>query len=206
MKKVILSLLFLFCFISNQPISISDREFIILYFCDMNGNYEFDIDGRKGLATISEVKKQELRKVSDHRGEVFLISGGNFSGKGENLKAHFSLLNKVGFDAVFIGEDELNYLELNPTLKNLKLPLIVNRENSFQASQEKKITQEGIQFRISNTLTNVEDINIDVQLLFHVSGASYDYLKSIDLVKPVYFFLNESEISSFKFKKNIYTV
>ena len=205
MKKFLLFAFLVFCFISNQPVSLSDREFVILYFCDMNGNYEFDLDGRKGLATISGIKKQELKKVNDHRGEVFLISGGNFSGKGDNLKAHFSLLNKVGFDGVFIGEDELSYLESNPALKNLKLPLIAHRENSFQALQEMKLIREGIQFRISNTLSPLEDTKIDVQLLFH-TGGSYNYLNSVDLQNPVYFFLNESDISSFKYKKNIYTV
>jgi len=205
MKKFLLFALILFCLNSNNPISISDREFVVLYFCDMNGRYEFDIDGRKGLATISGIKKQELKRANDHRGDVLLISGGNFSGKKDQLRAHFSLLNKVGFDAVFVEEDELTYLESNPSLKNLNLPLIASRENNFQADMEKKITREGIQFRISNALPAVEDKNVDVQLLFH-TGGSYDYLKSADLEKPVYFFLHDSEISSFRYKKNIYTV
>lgn len=205
MKKVILFFVILVCFISNQPISITDKEFVIFYFCDMNGNYEFDQDGRKGLATISELKRQESKRFYDHRGQVLLISGGNFSGTGENMRTHFNLLNKAGFDAAFIGEEELSYLELNPALKNLQLPLIAERENEFKASTEKLIKSEGIQFRISHNLAAVEDTSIDIQLLFK-NGGSYDYLKSVDVQKPVYYFLNEKEISSFSFKKNIYTV
>ncbi len=205
MKKIILFFVSILCFISNQPISLTDKEFVIFYFCDMNGRYEFDLDGRKGLATIAELKRQESKRFYDHRGQVFLISGGNFSGTGENMRAHFNLLNKAGFDAAFIGEEELSYLELNPALRNLKLPLIAHRENDFKANTEKLIKSEGIQFRISNTLSPVEDTSIDIQLLFH-NGGSYDYMKSLDVQKPVYYFVNDSEISSFSFKKNIYTV
>jgi len=170
----------------------------------MDGVYDFDLDGRKGLATISEIKKSESKKFYDHRGQVFLISGGNFSGKGAKMQAHFNLLNKAGFDAAFIGEDELSYLEMNPALKNLKLPVIAERENSFDAVLEKIIKSEGIQFRISHILPDVEDTSIDVQLLFK-NGGSYDYLKAIDVKKPVYFFTNEELSSAFSFKKNIYT-
>jgi hypothetical protein len=205
MKKLILFfVLIVFC-ISNQPVSLKDKEFVIFYFCDMNGRYEFDGDGRKGLATIAELKRQESKRFYDHRGQVFLISGGNFSGTGENMRAHFNLLNKAGFDAAFIGEEELNYLELNPALKNLKLPLVAHRENEFKANTEKLIKSEGIQFRISNTLAAIEDTSIDIQLLFH-DGGSYDYVKSLDVQKPVYYFVNEKDISSFSFKKNVYTV
>jgi hypothetical protein len=205
MKKKILFTLFAFFLISNQPISIKDKEFVILYFCDMNGFYEFDEDGRKGLATIAEVKKQESKKFYDHRGQVFLISGGNFSGTGDNLRAHFNLINKAGFDAVFIGEEELSYLELNPALKNLKLPLIADRENEFKAPKEMMINAEGIRFRISNSLPSIEDKKIDVHLLFRTVG-SYDYLQNMETGKPIYYFVNEPEMSSFSFKKNVYTV
>lgn len=205
MKKIFITCLIILNFISNQPISIADKEFVILYFCDMNGVYDFDMDGRKGLATISEIKKTESKKFYDHRGQVFLISGGNFSGKGSGMQTHFNLLNKAGFDAAFIGEDELSYLEMNPALKNLRLPIIAERENSFDAIREKIIKSEGIQFRISHILPDVEDTNIDVQLLFK-NGGSYDYLKTLDVKKPVYFFTNEDSNSAFSFKKNIYTV
>ena len=205
MKKIILSFISILFLISNQPISLKDKEFVIFYFCDMNGRYEFDADGRKGLATISELKRQESKRFYDHRGQVLLISGGNFSGTGENMRAHFNLLNKAGFDAAFIGEEELSYLELNPALKNLQLPLIAQRENEFKANTEKLIKAEDIQFRISHTLSPIEDTSIDIQLLFH-RGGSYDYLKTIEVQKPIYYFINEADISSFSFKKNIYTV
>ncbi|MBP9885747.1 MAG: hypothetical protein KBF93_05605 [Leptospiraceae bacterium] len=204
MKKVILFFVILVCFISNQPISITDKEFVIFYFCDMKGRYEFDLDGRMGLATISELKRQESKRFYDHRGQVFLLSGGNFSGVGDNMRSHFGLLNKAAFDAVFVGEEELLYLEQNLALRNLELPLIAERENEFKAIKEKHITSHGIHFRISSNLPSIEDKSVDIQLLFHTTG-SYDYLKSLETEKPIYYFLNESEISSFSFKKNIYT-
>lgn len=205
MKKLFLVLALVFAFIFNQPISVTDKEFVIFYFCDMKGRYEFDLDGRKGLATISGLKIQESKRFYDHRGKVFLISGGNFSGVGENMRSHFSLLNKAAFDAVFVGEEELSYLEQNPALQSLKLPLIAFRENEFNATREMNIVSDGIHFRISDTLPNREDKNVDIQLLFHTTG-SYDYLKTIENEKPIYYFVKETQMSSFQYKKNIYTV
>ncbi len=203
--RLIFCILCIFFFLSAEPISRKDFEFVFLYICDLEGQYEFSDDGRAGLATISEIKKIEEKKQSDNRGSVFLISSGSFSGKNENLKGHFSLLNESGFDAAFISETELIYMEENPILQKMKLPVIAHRENNVNFKESKNFEIRGYQFRVSHILEPVEDKTLDIELIFPQIG-NLDYIKNFNPSKPTYFFLSKEEESYFSFhKKNLHT-
>ncbi|NUM42399.1 MAG: hypothetical protein HUU45_12300, partial [Leptospiraceae bacterium] len=135
--RVGLLVLFLFFLNSFKPISLSDREIEILYLCNISGLFEFDEDGRLGLSTLSELKRREKTRLSHSNGEVLLFTGGNVFGKGKGLRSNFKILNQVPFDAVFLTEEEIAYLDSNLSLKSLNLPLVTSRKNSFGIVENK---------------------------------------------------------------------
>lgn len=197
-------LITLFLFISAEPISRKDREIVILYKCNLNGEYHFDEDGRGGISTISSIKKIEEENQKDHRGGVFLFSSGAFSEKKEKLTGIFELIAFSGFDGSFVSEQELKFLEDNPNKKNLSLPVLAHRENSSKYSESKKFKIENLEFQVSHILQNVEDTNLNFELIFPQIG-DISYIQNFIPSKPTYFFLNSNDSSNFGFnKKNLY--
>jgi hypothetical protein len=197
-------LLLILVFLNAGPVSKKDKEFVVFYICDIKGRYEFDKEGRGGLATISELKKREERKETDHRGAVFLISSGNFAGIENEFKAHYRILNSVGFDASFISEEELLYAEENPIYQKLNLPILSYRENKLNYPLTKILKYEDYNFRLSSSLDSIEDTSFDAQLVFHQYG-SFDYLKTFQPTKPTFFFINQKDQNDISYnKKNLY--
>ncbi len=198
-----LSTLFL---IHSEPISKKDKEIIIFYKCNIHGEYAFDSEGRAGLATISAIKKIEEENQKDHRGGVFLFSSGQFSEYKEKFRGLFELIALAGFDASFVSEKELQYLEENPNKKNLSLPILAHRENTNKYNLSKKFKSENLEFQVSHLLSDIEDKNLDFELVFPQFG-NLDYLNSFSPEKPTYFFLESAKTSNFSFtKKNMYLI
>ena len=149
---VILLLIFFSLFINtihSKPINSNDKNITILYICNLNGNFHFDEDGRKGLATIAEIKRRELEKNYSEKGGVLLLSQGLiFNEKGDDFP--FSILKTALFDSVFLSEKELAYMEKNPNLVKLDLPILANRDTYLEIETEKIFIIEGIKVRVNN--------------------------------------------------------
>ncbi len=154
--------LFIFVFIQKRPISLDDREVSVLYVCDLQGNFMFDEEGRKGIATLSELKRRENEKMIQGKDFSLLVTSGRFTET--TVGTNFSILNKVPFDIALIGEDELLYLEENPNLTKLKLPIIARRTNKISSPMEKIVSHGGINLWIGGDLSvidpkKIKDIN-----------------------------------------------
>jgi len=150
MRLICICLLSLFLFVSSKPVSLNDREIEVLYLCDISGMFEFNEEGRLGLATLSEFKRREVERLKASNGSVLLFTGGNVFGKGNSMRSNFKILNRVPFDAVFLTEGEISYLDSNPSLKALNLPLVSSRKNSFGIALNKI-------FEIGNIVLSVQE-------------------------------------------------
>ncbi|MCB1177315.1 MAG: hypothetical protein KDK36_07030 [Leptospiraceae bacterium] len=209
-KLVIIILISLFAIhlsSKEEPYSIHDKKISILYICDINGNFDFSTDGREGLATVSELKRQESEKIFSQKGGVLLLSRGNFFNS-KNGDISFGLMKKAKFDAVFVNDSELEFLEKNPALLKIEPPVIAERENLLNLDTEKKVNLSGINFKISSYLINKLPIHakekIHLNLVFPDPNNIQD-LSSIKSEIPVIFFLPEEKSSAYSFVKNVYT-
>lgn len=204
-----LGVVFLFGGISSQekPISGSDRNFSILYICDINGNFDFTFEGREGLSLLAELKRQEEEKIYSGKGGVLLLSRGDFFGK--KLETHsFRLLHLSKFDSVLVGEKEVSYLESNPNLVKINLPVLASRENLIGLDTEKILEISGINFKLSSYLVNklpyIRTKKIHLNLVFPEPGNEQD-MEDIKPEIPVVFFLQKKLTSAYSFKRNVYT-
>jgi hypothetical protein len=194
-------------FSKEEPKSLSDKTFTILYLCDINGNFDFTFEGRGGISLLAEIKRQEEEKIYAGKGGVLLLSRGDFFGK--KLETHsFRLFHKSKFDSVFIGEKEVSYLEANPNLLKLNLPILASRENLVGIETEKIVEFSGIHFKLSSYLINklpyIQTKKIHLNLVFPEPGNVQD-ISDIKQEIPVLFFLPKSMSSAYSFRKNVYT-
>lgn len=200
---LLVSLSFLF----SESILQKDKKITILYICGIEGRFAFDNDGRKGLTTISELKRLELEKNFYERGSVLLLSSGNFFQK-ENFTESWHIIKKAGFDAVFLGEEEISYLEKNPNLLKLNLPILSTRENLASIDTEKIFQLDGINIKVTNYLVNKlpyeVKIPIHLNLVFPEPNKEQD-LQEIHPEIPVIFFLNANKTTAYSFHRNVYT-
>ena len=210
MKKSILFLFLLilsFDKIISKPFSINDRQLTILYFCNLNGNLEFDEQGRKGLPIIAEIKRREAENIFNEKGGVLLITqGAFFSEKSEEFP--FKILKTALFDSVLLSERELSYIEKNPNLLKINLPILANRDNSLDIDTEKVFDLDGVRVKVNNYLikkiahntSNIPGLN----LIFPQAGEEID-LENIPTKIPVIYFLDKEKTASYSFSKNVYT-
>ncbi len=210
MNKYILILLLLGINISilqSKPISSNDRHITILYLCNLNGNLDFDEDGRKGLPIIAEIKRRELEKVYNEKGGVLLLTQGVFfSEKSEEFP--FKITKTSLFDGVLLSERELSYLEKNPNLLKMELPVLANRDNALDIETEKVFDFDGVKVKVNNFLIkkiahNISDIP-SLNLIFPQPGETVD-LDNIPTKIPVIYFLDKEKTSSYSYSKNVYT-
>ncbi len=191
----------------EEPKSLNDKTFTILYLCDINENFDFTFDGREGISLLAEIKRQEEEKIFAGKGAVLLLSRGDFFGK--KLETHsFRIFHKSKFDSVFIGEKEVSYLEGNPNLLKLNLPILASRENLVGMDTEKILEFSGIHFKLSSYLVNklpyIQTKKIHLNLVFPEPGNIQD-ITDIKPEIPVLFFLPKSLSSAYSFRKNVYT-
>ncbi|MDX1957185.1 MAG: hypothetical protein SFU98_01360 [Leptospiraceae bacterium] len=206
-QKFIVLALLLLSNLDSKPISEKDRRITILYVCHLEGELQFDEDGRRGLATISEVKRREAEKIFRERGGVLLLSRGNFFESTEHDKS-FKLMKDSLFDSILLEEEEINYFEKNPNLKKLNLPILSPRENILGLDTEKIFDLDGIHVRVNSYLLNKIPIQktkqIHVNLIFPEKDESIDFSK-IHPEIPVIFFLPREKTSDYSFHANVYT-
>jgi hypothetical protein len=209
--SVILVLIFFSLFINTiihtKPINANDKNITILYICNLNGNFHFDEEGRKGLATIAEIKRRELEKNYSEKGGVLLLSQGLlFNDRGEDFS--FSILKTALFDSVFLSERELAYMEKNPNLVKLDLPILANRDTYLEIETEKIFSIEGIKVRVNNfTLSKIPHDKKELpnlNLVFPENGRELN-TELINSPFPIFYFLPKEKTSSFAYKDNVYT-
>lgn len=199
--------MFLGSMLLARPFSIEDRHISILYTCDLNGNFEFDHEGRKGLSLISELKRQEIETIFDNKGGVLLLSKGGFFEKGLN-NASFSLMKTALFDGIVLSEEEMNYLENNPNLLKLNLPILSPRENILDINSEKIFQLNGINIKMHNYFIpkrpHGEKETIHLNLVFpddHNEISKEEIPEEI----PVVFFTSEEKSSAYSYWSNVST-
>ncbi len=212
MSKILIRLNFVLLFSSlislfSESIIQKDKKITILYVCGIEGRFDFDRDGRKGLATITELKRLEIEKNFYERGSVLLLSSGNFFQK-EMFTDSWNIIKNAGFDVVFLGEEEISYLEKNPSLLKLNLPILSLRENLVSVDTEKIFQLDGINIKVTNFLVNKlpyeVKIPIHLNLVFPEFGKEQD-LQDIHPDIPVIFFLNAEKTTAYSFHKNVYS-
>ena len=191
----------------SKPVNTTDKSLTILYFCNLNGRIDFDEDGRKGLSTIAEIKRKELEKIYSEKGKVLLLTQGVFFSNPEQYSS-FKLLKTSLFDTVLLSEDELKYLEKNPNLLKLELPVIANRENTLDLETEKFFDMEGIKVNISNFLIkkiphNSSDVP-QLHLVFPENNLETE-IENVPQKIPVIYFLPKEKTHSLSYVKNVYT-
>ncbi len=204
---LIFFLFFINKIILSKPINSNDKHITILYICNLNGNFHFDEDGRKGLATIAEIKRRELEKNYSEKGGVLLLSQGLlFNETGEDFP--FSILKTALFDSVFLSEKELAYMEKNPNLVKIDLPILANRDTYLDIETEKIFVIEGIKVRVNNfTLSKIPHDKKELpnlNLVFPENGKDLDP-GLINSPFPIIYFLPKEKTSSFAYKDNVYT-
>lgn len=205
MKRFLLPIFLLCTFLHSAEKNI-DRSVTLLYTCRLSGKFDFDEDGRKGLATISEIKRRELESVYREKGIVLLLSRGLTFSEGE--ESSFKLLKTALFDTVLLSPEEMDILEKNPNLLKLDLPIIANRENSLGIGTEKYFEMEGIGIKVSNFLLKKLPHNptqpVLLNLVFWEPGSKPD-LENIPRKLPVIYFTPSGMSSAFSFSKNVTT-
>lgn len=184
----------------------TDRSVTLLYTCNLSGKFDFDEDGRKGLATISEIKRRELETVYGERGIVLLLSRGmTFS---DTEESSYKLLKTALFDTVLLSSEELDNLEKNPNLLKLDLPIIANRENSLGIGTEKYFEIDGVGIKVSNYLIKKLPHNpsqpVFLNLVFWEPGTVPNF-DSIPKKLPVIYLTPFGMSSAFSFSKNATT-
>lgn len=212
---------FIAVFVNKVPISIDDREVSLLYVCDLKGNFYFDEEGRKGLSTLAEVKRRETEKIMGKSGVSLLVTSGRVTDIA-TVGTNFGILNKVPFDAALIGEEELFYLEENPNLKKLKLPIIARRENKISIPMERLFSVDGVKVWVGgnlNTIDSEEIKEINTFFVFLDEGARFfqrtesekrenirmiDKIKGYDPKKYYFFIAPDLNGNSYSFNKNVY--
>jgi hypothetical protein len=205
--SVLLLTLFLLSPIHSKPSNSSDKQITILYMCNLGGYLHFDEDGRKGLATIAEIKRRETEKLFSESGGVLLISQGKLFEESQEIYP-FSILKTALFDSVFLTESELSYIEKNPTLIKLDLPILANRESYLEIQTEKIFSIEGIKVRVQkDTLPKFPHDKKEHPHLNLVFPEDSSSIEPSTLVSPfpVFYFLPKEKTNSISYKKNVYT-
>lgn len=183
----VLSLFFIF---QKSP-APKDTKVTFLYLCSIDGKFDFDREGREGLATVTELKRQEEERIHPDGGNVFLLTQGSFFENDKDARS-FTLMKKAGFDAVVLSEEELVYLEKNPALKKLGLPVIAPRDNLFSAATEKIFSLDGVNMKLTSFLLNKlpyeKRKNVHLNLVFPDPGTEIS-LEDIDENIPAVFFV-----------------
>ncbi|MCB1190673.1 MAG: hypothetical protein H7A23_23155 [Leptospiraceae bacterium] len=175
---------FFFIFMQKKPISLEDVEVSLLYVCDLQGNFVFDEEGQKGIAVLSELKRRENEKFLGNRGISLLVTSGRFTE--DTVGTNISLLSKVPFDAALIGEEELSYLEENPNLQKLKLPIIARRTNKIASPMEKIVSSKGINLWIGGDLSVIDPEkvkNINAFFVFKENNEKFFTLSDEEIEK-----------------------
>ena len=191
----------------TESISTEDTKLTILYICNLEGQFEFDKEGRKGLSTLMELKRMEIEKNFTKKGKVFLISAGNFFSKDLTLK-NFEILSKTFFDAIILSDEEVSFLETNPKLVNQYPYFLSYRDNLISLDTEKIFEVENLNIKLTTYLVNKlpyeEKKHIHLNLVFP-SPESELNLNEIHPKIPVIFFLKPEQTTAFSYKKNVYT-
>ena len=182
-----LSVFFLF---QKSP-APKDTKVTFLYLCSIDGRFDFFQEGREGLATVTELKRQEEERIHPEGGTVFLFTQGNFFENDKDARS-FTLMKKAGFDSVVLSEEELGYFEKNPALKRLGLPVIAPRDNLFNAPTEKIFSLDGVNLKLTSFLLNKlpyeKRKNVHLNLIFPDPDSEIS-LDDIDENIPAVFFV-----------------
>ncbi len=202
MRKYCILILFIFGFYSLKPVSLEDKEVEILYLCDCNGQFEFDNEGRSGLATLSELKRRESERLKSQNGMVLLFSGGNFFGKGKDMRSNFKLLSQVPFDAVFLTDEELAYLDINLALKSLNLPLVTSRKNSFGIDGKKEFVLGDVNLTVNDSSYKGEESSSrkNVRVIFSTEEEKREFSNSDFLI----LIGHKEKMSSYYYKSGVH--
>ncbi len=212
MKTFFFSFVLLLTFLTIPPVhpkpsNANDKQITILYMCNLAGFLHFDEDGRKGLATIAEIKRRESEKIFSESGGVLLISQGKLFEETQETFP-FSILKTALFDSVFLTENELNFLEKNPNLIKLDLPILANRESFLEIQTEKTFFIEGIKVRVQKDsilkFPHDRKEHPHLNLVFPDDSSSLD-VSSLISPFPVFYFLPKEKTNSISFKKDVYT-
>lgn len=201
MKKVFILFISIF-FLNPRSVSKEDKVLEILYICNLEGDFQFDQNGRKGLATIAEVKRQRSELLFDEDGLAVMVSNGNFFEKGHTWSHH--LMKKSGFDMVFFNSAELEeYYKNNPNLLQLNLPIYASYQNQMKIPQNKEFTSGNIKFEISSIYSApAPEKKLSIQLVFLPEN---EPIPTIKTNIPVIFFISDKTKSPYTYQSNVYT-
>jgi hypothetical protein len=209
MKRLTLLILALLSFgiLFGESITKEDTRLTILYVCGIEGRYAFDKEGRKGLATITELKRRELERNFSEKGGVLLLSRGNFFHK-DTDNSSWTLIKSALFDGIFLGDGEVSYLEANPNLTKLGLPILSQRDNLAGVETEKIYDIEDVSVKVTPYLINKPPYHsskkIHLNLVFPETDSEQDLGEIIPEI-PVIFFLPKDKSTAFSFRRNVYT-
>jgi hypothetical protein len=208
LKSILLGFLLIPFYLSSKSISYEDKHISILYSCNIDGKFYFDSDGRKGLPTLTEWKRREIQSILDKKGGVLLLSRGNFFEKGLNF-TKFSLMNEALFDGIILSDEELSYLESNPNLLKLNLPVLSPRDTLLNLSQDKTFPIEGINIKVQNyylkKIPHGSTEKIHLQLVFPDPEMPIEVDESMKHI-PVIYFLPRTQSNSLSLFPNATTV
>lgn len=192
----------------NKPISLEERELKILYVCNVDGKMAFDNDGRKGLATLAELKRRELESLAHGNGNVFLFANGSFMGNTDSRSIQKGIEVSKFFDGVFLNEVELSFLETNYASNLESSNLLSHRENSLYIPGEKVVKIGKYKILFSNISKRIEKKlqadNFDLTVVFLPEGEvpGQDSLARAD--KPVIYIYSSNQGFDYTFLKNHY--
>ena len=203
-KNRFLFVIIIFLF-SGKPVSFSDTEIEILYLCDVDGNFEFDQDGRSGIATLSEYKRLERERLEAENGQVFLFSSGNFFGKTKETGTVLKLLSLVPFDGIFLSDEDFSVLEKRPSVENMGSILLTSKKNSKGFESEKRIQFRNLNLVFSETFPDSSSNGkINAKLIFSVANDIPENIRTAPLHPPEIYFIRKSKLSSYFYRQGVY--
>ncbi|MCE9500104.1 MAG: hypothetical protein K8R21_06355, partial [Leptospira sp.] len=173
--------------------------------CGLEGYFEFDAEGRGGIATLSEFKRREKNRLAAENGNAYLFYAGNLFGKDRTPEKVLKIADRVPFDGIFLSETDISLLEKNSSNPGRISALLTSKKNLIGIQGEKRIQFGNLTLLFSEHFTDQSSGDkINAKLIFSPPVEIPGGIVSEPADPPEIYFIRKNDLSSYSYKRGIF--